>query len=118
VIETLRRLNDRERYYGLTWPGWLGAAAAVGALYGAVRLSPFGARPTITVVVLVLAAGAVVVAGLSGQAIGPGRYLVVIWRYQRARKQLAVPERPDRLGLVLESAPELSSALPIPAGTT
>lgn len=118
MIETLRRLNDRERYYGLTWPGWLGAVAAVGVLYGAVRLSPFAARPTITIVVLALAAGAVVVAGLSGQAIGPGRYLVVIWRYQRARKQLAVPERPDRLGLVLESAPELRPAASLAGGAT
>ena len=105
-MRTLRRLNDRERYYGLTWPGWIAAIAAVGILYGAVRLSPFGARPTITVVVLVLAFGAVMVMGLSGQAIGPGRYLMVIWRYRRTRKQLVVPDAPDKRGLVLDTAPD------------
>jgi hypothetical protein len=105
-MQTLRRLNDRERYYGLTWPGWIAAIAAVGILYGAVRLSPFGARPTISVVVLALAFGAMVIMGLSGQAIGPGRYLVVIWRYHRARKQLVVPDAPDKRGLVLDTAPD------------
>jgi hypothetical protein len=105
-MQTHRRLNDRERYYGLTWPGWVTAIAAVGILYAAVRLSPFGARPTISVVVLALAFGAMVVMGLSGQAIGPGRYLVVIWRYRRARKQLVVPDAPDKRGLVLDTAPD------------
>jgi hypothetical protein len=105
-MATLRRLNDRERYYGLTWPGWIATIAAIGILYGAVRLSPFGARPTITVVVLALAFGGVMIAGLSGQAIGPGRYLLVICRYRRARKQLVTPEAPDKLGLVLDTAPE------------
>ena len=42
MTPTLRRLNDRERYYGLTWPGWVALAAAGGILYGAIRVSPFG----------------------------------------------------------------------------
>ena len=40
MTPTLRRLNDRERYWGLTWPGWIAAVAAGGVLYGAVKLSP------------------------------------------------------------------------------
>jgi hypothetical protein len=105
-MQTLRRLNDRERYWGLTWPGWISIIATVGILYAAVRLSPFGARPTISVVVLALAFGAVMVMGLSGQAIGPGRYLIVIWRYRRTRKLLVVPGAPDKRGLVLDTAPD------------
>ena len=47
--------------------------------------------------------------GLSGQAIGPARYLRVLVRYRLASKTLTVPERPDKLGLVLDSAPEASA---------
>jgi predicted N-acetyltransferase YhbS len=78
MTPTLRRLNDRERYYGLTWPGWLALAIAGGVLYGAIRVSPFGLRPTVTVVVLVLAFFASVGLALQGQTIGPGRYLLVL----------------------------------------
>jgi len=28
MTPTLRRLNDRERYYGLTWPGWVALAVS------------------------------------------------------------------------------------------
>ena len=106
MTPTLRRLNDRERYYGLTWPGWVALAAAGGILYGAVRVSPFGLRATVTVVVLVMAFVASVALALQGQTIGPGRYLLALYRYRRATKQLAPPTRPDRLGLVLDVAPE------------
>ena len=93
MTPTLRRLNDRERYYGLTWPGWVALAAAGGVLYGAVRVSPFGLRATVTVVVLVLAFVASVALALQGQTIGPGRYLLALYRYRRAAKQLAPPTR-------------------------
>ena len=63
MTPTLRRLNDRERYWGLTWPGWAAAAAAGGVLYGAVRLSPFGLKPTVTIVALLLAVAGTVVLG-------------------------------------------------------
>jgi hypothetical protein len=109
-VHTFRRLNDPERYYGLSWRGWLAAGAGGGLLYLAVRVSPFGLRPTITIVVLVLAFVGVILHGLSGQAIGPARYLAVVVRYRLASKTLAVPERPDKLGLVLDSAPEASAA--------
>jgi hypothetical protein len=105
MTPTLRRLNDRERYYGLTWPGWVALAAAGGVLYGAVRVSPFGLRATVTVVVLVMAFLASVGLALQGQTIGPGRYLLALYRYRRATKQLAPPSRPDKFGLVLDVAP-------------
>jgi hypothetical protein len=110
-VRTFRRLNDPERYYGLSWRGWLAAGAAAGVLYLAVRVSPLGIRPTITITVLVLALAGVAVYGLSGQAIGPGRYLVAMIRYRRARKQLRAPEHPDKQGLVLDSAPPLDRAI-------
>ena len=105
-MRTFRRLNDPERYYGLSWRGWLAAGAGGGLLYVAVRVSPLGLRATITIVVLALAFVGVILHGLSGQAIGPARYLAVVVRYRLASKTLTVPERPDRLGLVLDSAPD------------
>ena len=109
-MHTFRRLNDPERYYGLSWRGWLAAGVGGGLLYLAVRVSPFGLRATITVVVLALAFVGVILHGLSGQAIGPARYLAVLVRYRLASKVLTVPERPDKLGLVLDSAPDASAA--------
>lgn len=106
MTPTLRRLNDRERYYGLTWPGWLALAAAGGIVYGAIRVSPFGLRVTVTAVVLVLAFIASVVLALQGQTIGPGRYLLALYRYRRANKRLGPPTAPDRRGLVLDAAPD------------
>ena len=105
-MRTFRRLNDPERYYGLSWRGWLAAGAGGGLLFVAVRVSPLGLRATITIVVLALAFAGVILHGLSGQAIGPARYLGVLVRYRLASKTLTVPERPDKLGLVLDSAPD------------
>lgn len=115
-MHTFRRLNDPERYYGLSWRGWLACGAGGGVLYVAVRVSPFGLRPTITMAVLVLAFVGVILHGLSGQAIGPGRYLAVRVRYRLAAKMLTVPERPDKLGLVLDGAPEVRVDPPSEAG--
>ena len=95
MTPTLRRLNDRERYYGLTWPGWVALAVAGGVLYGAVRVSPFGLRATVTIVVLVLAFLASIALALQGQTIGPGRYLLALYRYRRATKQLGPPRAAD-----------------------
>lgn len=115
MTPTLRRLNDRERYYGLTWPGWVALAVSGAIVYGTVRISPFGIRATVTVVVLVLAFLASVALALQGQTIGPGRYLLALYRYRRAPKQLAPPTEPDRHGLVLDTLPppegELAPAL-------
>jgi hypothetical protein len=105
MTPTLRRLNDRERYWGLTWPGWLAAAAAGGVLYGAVKLSPFGFKPTVTIVALLIALFAVVLVGVSGQALSPGRQLQAIVRYRRSPKRWTLPDGPDKHGLVLAAAP-------------
>jgi hypothetical protein len=111
MTPTLRRLNDRERYYGLTWPGWVALAVSGAILYGAVRISPFGLRATVTVVVLALAFLASVALALQGQTIGPGRYMLALYRYRRAPKQLAPPSEPDRHGLVLNTVPALAGEL-------
>ncbi len=105
-MQTLRRLNDPERYYGLSWRGWLGVAIGGGALYGAVRISPLGVRPTITIVVLALAFCGVALNALGGQALGPGRHLMALLRYRLSAKLLEVPAGAERGGLVLASAPE------------
>jgi hypothetical protein len=107
MTPTLRRLNDRERYWGLTWPGWGAAAAAGGVLYGAVKLSPFAVKPTVTIVVLLLALGVTLVLGVSGQALSPGRHLRAIVAYRRSPKRWALGTKPDGQGLVLASAPAL-----------
>ncbi len=104
-MQTFRRLNDPERYYGLSWRGWLGAGVGAGVLYAAIRLSPLGAKPTISLTGIALAFAATVLYGLSGQAIGPGRFLIAVIRHGLSRKQLACPERPDGHGLVLDAAP-------------
>jgi hypothetical protein len=105
-MQTLRRLNDPERYYGLSWRGWLGVAIAGGALYGAVRISPLGARPTITIVVLALAFCGVALSAIGGQALGPGRHVMALLRYQLSPRLLEVPAAPGRGRLVLEAAPQ------------
>ena len=107
MTPTLRRLNDRERYWGLTWPGWGAAAAAGGVLYGAVKLSPFAVKPTVTIVVLLLAFGVTLVLGVSGQALSPTRHLRAIVAYRRSPKRWALSTKHDRRGLVLASAPTL-----------
>lgn len=104
-MQTFRRLNDPERYYGLSWRGWLGCAAGGAILYVAVRLSPLGVKPTISVTVIALAFAGTVLYGLSGQAIGPGRFLIAVIRHASSPKHLACPDRPDGHGLVLDAAP-------------
>ena len=110
-VPTLRRLNDRERYWGLTWPQWIAAALAGGVLYAAVKLSPFGVKATVTIVLLALALATMVLLGVSGQALSPVRQLQAITRYRRSPKQWALPERPDKRGLVLANAPTLYQQL-------
>jgi hypothetical protein len=105
MTPTLRRLNDRERYWGLTWPGWIAVGVAGGVLYGAVRVSPFGVRATITLVVLALAFAGMVIAGVSGQALSPGRQLLAIVRYRRGAKLYRLAAVPDKHGLILDRRP-------------
>jgi len=105
-MQTLRRLNDPERYYGFSWRGWLGIAIAGGALYAAIRVSPLGVRPTVTIVVLAVAFCGVALNALGGQALGPGGHLVALLRYRLCAKLLEVPPAPERGGLVLDIAPQ------------
>jgi hypothetical protein len=107
-MQTFRRLNDAERYYGLSWRGWLLAAVGGAVLYLAVRFSPIGTRPTITITVLALALVAVVLHAVSGQALGPGRYLAALCRYGRERKQLELLDAAAKSNLILDQAPELA----------
>jgi hypothetical protein len=103
-VHTFRRLNDPERYYGLSWRGWLATCCGGGVLYVAVRVSPFGTKPTVTITVLMLALVGTLFYGLAGQAIGPGRYLLALASYRLANKCLAAPGQPDKRGLVLQTA--------------
>ena len=106
-MQTLRRLNDPERYYGLSWRGWLACGVGGAVVYGAVRISPLGLRPTVTVMVLVLAFCGVLLHSLSGQALGPVRHLLALVSYARCPKRLELPAEPDAGGLALDRAPEL-----------
>ena len=53
-MRTSRRLDDPIRFYGLSWRGWLGVAAAGGLLYAFVQLSPLGAQATISLALIAL----------------------------------------------------------------
>ena len=110
MTPTLRRLNDRERYWGLTWTEWTAAAAAGGVLYAAVKLSPFGFKPTVTIVALLIAVGVMVLLGVSGQALSPARQLHAISRYRLSPKRWALPAAPDKRGVVLTEAPDTLAA--------
>lgn len=70
-----------------------------------MKVSPFGTRATITIVVLGLAFWAMVIAAVSGQALSPARHLAALLRYHRGAKRLQPPHRPDKHGLVLDRAP-------------
>jgi hypothetical protein len=100
-MRTFRRLNDPERFYGLSWRGWIGLAAAGGVLYVAVRFSPLSAKPTISITVIGLSLVASVLWGVSGQALGPGRFLAAALRYALSRKRLTLGDTPDRGGLLI-----------------
>jgi hypothetical protein len=55
----------------------------------------------------VLAFAAMVLYGISGQALSPGRQLLAILAYHRGARTLRLADRPDRHGLILVSAPDL-----------
>jgi hypothetical protein len=106
MTPTLRRLGQSERWLWFTWRGWLGVLAAIGILYGAVRVSPLGFRATVTITLLALTTLGMFLWGLSGQALAAERYLLVVIRYKRSPKTFVCPEQPDRRGLVLDAIPE------------
>ena len=91
MTPTLRRLNDRERYYGLTWPGWVALAVAGGILYGGGPRLPVRAprdRDRRRSRARVRRERRARTAGADDR---PGRYLLALYRYRRAAKQLAPP---------------------------
>lgn len=111
MTPTLRRLQEGERWLWWTWRGWAAALVGGGILYGAVRLSPLGLRPTVTITLLILAAVGMGLYALSGQALGPERYLLVVIRYRRSPKQFACPEQADNKGLMLDAIPNTNSGV-------
>jgi hypothetical protein len=106
-MATFRRLNDGTRYYGLTWQGWLAAVVAGALLYVAVRFSPLGYKPTITLALFAIAAAGVLLFSLSGQAIGPGRYVVAIVRWRLGPGRYVAPdaEHPVTGGVLVDAVP-------------
>lgn len=106
-MQTFRRLNDATRYYGITWRGWLAAAFASGLLYISVRFSPLGDKATITLTAFAVAAAGVALYAVSGQAIGPGRYVVAIVRWRFGPSWFIAPAAGGRAsgGVVVDGVP-------------
>jgi hypothetical protein len=105
MIPTLRRLDEGERYLGLTLPMWAGAVVGGVVLYLGVRFSPLAVKPTITITLFACAFTAMIVYGVSGQALSPTRQLWAIVTYLTAPKLLALADKPDRGGLMLAAVP-------------
>jgi hypothetical protein len=105
VIATLRRLDDGTRYYHLTWRQWAAALTGSGVLYAAVRFSPLSQRWTFTAVLLTLAAVAVTIVPLTGNALGLDRYLAAIVRWRLGPKHHTRVSEPVRGGVMLTSVP-------------
>ena len=105
-MATLRRLDDGTRYYYLTWRQWAAALTAGAILYAAVRFSPLSGRWTFTAVLLVLAALAVTILPLTGNALGLDRYLAAIVRWRLGPKHYT-PTSAETLrgGVLLQSVP-------------
>jgi hypothetical protein len=112
-MATLRRLDDATRYYYLTWRQWAAALSAGGVLYGAVRCSPLSGRWTFTAVLLVLAALAVTILPLTGNALGLGRYLAAIVRWRLGPKHYQPVTEPVRGGVLLTSVPVTLTDTPL-----
>lgn len=106
-MQTFRRLNDGTRYYGMTWRGWLMASAAGAVLYLSVRLSPLDYKPTITLTVFAIAAGAVALYAVGGQALGPGRYVLAIVRWRLGATWFVTPgtDGPVSGGVLVDTVP-------------
>lgn len=108
-MQTFRRLNDSTKYYSLSWRGWLAVGVGGGLLYGAVRVSPLSFKVTLTIALCVLAMSGMVLYALSGQALGPGRYLSAIVRWRLGHKHyLAPPTIGDRRpagGVLVDAVP-------------
>jgi hypothetical protein len=102
-MQTYRRLNDPTRYYGLSWRGWIGVVAGGGVVYLGVRFSPLDARPTITLLVFLLAIVGVGLYALSGQALGIRAYATAFLRWRLGPKHYtAAPEDTPQGGILVD----------------
>ena len=81
-------------------------------LYGAVRFSPLSGRWTFTAVLLILAAVAVTILPLTGNALGLDRYLAAIVRWRLGPKHYTPTTEPLRGGVLLRSVPVTFTAAP------
>jgi hypothetical protein len=106
-MRTFRRLNEGARYYGLAWQGWLALGLAAGVLYVAVRISPLGYRPTTTMTLFALAAAGMVLYAVSGQALGPGRYIAAFARWRCGPAYFVAPDATTRVtgGVIVDAVP-------------
>ena len=102
---TLRRLDDRERYWGLTWPGWLAAAPGPARCIWRSGCRPSAPSRRSRSPCSCWRSSGMVLYGVSGQALSPGRQLLAIISYRRSAKLLALADRAERRGLVLDAAP-------------
>ena len=73
-------------------------------LYGAVKLSPFGFKPTVTIVALLIALFAMILLGVSGQGSPPGGSFRQS-RATAARRSAGAPGWARQARLVLAVAP-------------
>ncbi len=106
-MQTFRRLNDGVRYNGLTIGQMFGIFVAGAMTYGAVRISPFGFKPTVTICVMVAAGATGILLALQGQAMGPGRYLMAMVRWRLGRRYYDASDQgvPKRGGVVVDFVP-------------
>jgi hypothetical protein len=106
-MRTFRRLNDGARYYGLTWQGWLALGLAASVLYAAIRVSPLGYRPTVTLTLFALAAASMMLYALSGQALGPARYIAAFLRWRYGTAYFVAPDAttPVTGGVLVDALP-------------
>lgn len=112
-MPTLRRLDDGTRYYYLTWRQWAAALTAGAILYAAVRFSPLSGRWTFTAVLLALAALAVTILPLTGNALGLDRYLAAIVRWRLGPKHYTPTAETVRGGVLLHSVPVTFTDTPL-----
>lgn len=108
MTATLRRLDDGTRYYALTWRQWAAALAGGGLLYLAVRFSPLSEKWTFTAALLILAAVAMAILPLTGNALGLDRYLAAIARWTLGAKHYTPAGRPGKAlrgGVLLATVP-------------
>jgi hypothetical protein len=69
--------------------------------------SPLGYRPTVTLTLFALAAASMVLYALSGQALGPGRYITAFLRWRYGTAYFVAPDAttPVTGGVLVDALP-------------